>query len=176
MICPFQVSSSMTFSKFIDLCHHDHNQFQIIFTRPKRPYLFSYSLSSVLRHLRSGSFGSGGLLVSGIWLPAPIPGVSSLSRFLVSLSGSLFLHGSDPLPPRSPHLCLFHHTPDILSLRWAILLGPLCSSSSCSISQHCWDIKNVTASLVGAGELASLPNSLSFPCPSLPVAPTHCWP
>lgn len=123
----------------------------------------------------SGSFGSGGLLVSGIWLPALIPGVSSLSRFLVSLSGSLFLHGSDPLPG-SPHLCLFHHTPDILSLHWAILLGPLFSSSSCSISQHCWDIKNVTASLVGAGELASLPNSLSLPCPSLPVAPTHCWP
>lgn len=89
MIRPFKVSSSMTFSKFIHLCLHDHNQFQIILTRPKRPYLFSYSLSSVLRHLRSGSFGSGGLLISGIWLPAPIPGVSNLSRFLVSVSQDL---------------------------------------------------------------------------------------
>lgn len=121
MICPFKVSSSMTFSKFIDLCLHDHNQFQVIFARPKRPYLFSYSLSSVLRHLRSGSFGSGGLLVSGIWLPAPIPGVSSLSRFLVSLSGSLLLRGSDPLPPGLPISACFT-TP----LTYFLFAGPSC--------------------------------------------------
>lgn len=42
--------------------------------------------------------------------------------------------------------------------------GSLSSSSSCSVSQLCWNIKNVTASQAGAGELALVQDSLSLPC------------
>lgn len=51
--------------------------------------------------------------------------------------------------------------------------GSLSSSPSCFVSQHCWNIKNVTASQAGAGELALVQDSLSLPCLQLPVAPPH---
>lgn len=65
---------------------------------------------------------------------------------------------------------------DTLSTAWAILLGPLFSSPSCSISQHHWDIKNVTASQTGAGEPALVFNAQSHLRPPPSVASTHSGP
>lgn len=63
-----------------------------------------------------------------------------------------------------PHLST---SPDTLSHCLGHLSGSLPSSPSCSVSQHRWDIKNVTASQAGAGELALC----KTPCRSVSVTP-----
>lgn len=63
-----------------------------------------------------------------------------------------------------PHLST---SPDTLSHCLGHLSGSLPSSPSCSVSQHRWDIKNVTASQAGAGEQALC----KTPCRSVSVTP-----